>query len=115
MHGLLRTLAIALAAAALAAACSQPPPKPAPPPVEEPPRNGVVGLVNEIKYREPAGNEVVGTLNEILGAKKEPTTSQWEVTVFYDDGTTGTVKLPTRPAVRPGQKVRVTGDRIEPR
>lgn len=113
MHASLRRLAIALAAAALAAGCSQPEKKPAPP-VEATPRNGVVGLVSEVKYREPAGNEVVGPLNEIFGTKKDPAT-QWEVTVFYDDGTTGTLKLATRPPVRPGQKVRVTGDRIEPR
>jgi hypothetical protein len=33
--------------------------------------------------------------------------------VFYDDGTTGTVTVDKRPTVQPGQKVRVTGNKIE--
>jgi hypothetical protein len=34
--------------------------------------------------------------------------------VLYDDGTTGTVTVDQKPAVQPGQKVRVTGTKIEP-
>jgi hypothetical protein len=33
--------------------------------------------------------------------------------VFYDDGTTGTVIVDKRPALQPGQKIRVTGNKIE--
>jgi hypothetical protein len=34
--------------------------------------------------------------------------------VFYDDGTTGVVKVDKDPSVRNGQRVRVTGNQIEP-
>jgi len=36
------------------------------------------------------------------------------VTVLYDDGTTGTVTVDDKPSLQAGQKVRVTGDKIEP-
>ncbi|MBL8528783.1 MAG: hypothetical protein JNL68_13935, partial [Burkholderiales bacterium] len=39
---------------------------------------------------------------------------RYEVTVFYKDGTQGVVIVDQRPAVQSGQRVRVTGDRIEP-
>jgi len=39
---------------------------------------------------------------------------RYEVTVFYDDGTTGKVMVDQKPELRPGQKVRITGNQIEP-
>ena len=36
------------------------------------------------------------------------------VPVFFKDGTQGVVIVDERPGVRSGQRVRVTGDRIEP-
>ncbi len=39
---------------------------------------------------------------------------QYEVTVLYDDGTSGTVTVDEKPELQPGQKVRVQGTKIEP-
>ncbi|MBL8539957.1 MAG: hypothetical protein JNK68_06250 [Betaproteobacteria bacterium] len=39
---------------------------------------------------------------------------RYEVTIFYKDGTQGVVLVDQRPAAQTGQRVRVTGDRIEP-
>jgi hypothetical protein len=108
----------ALAAAALVlmlVACAEPPKKPVAPPPDPTPRNGVVGLVSEVKTRGVDQSNWKGALEGLfsLDSEKGVLSTAYEVTVFYDDGTTGTVMLPQRPALTPGQKVRVTGNKIE--
>ena len=105
-------------AAILLAACSQAEKKPAAPPPDPEPRNGVVGLISETKVRDISNRDtLMGALNSIISGDTEKAVASnfWEVTVFYDDGTTGMVTVEKRPQVQPGQKVRVTGNRIEPR
>jgi hypothetical protein len=107
-------IAALLLAAGLAACASDPPaPKPeAPPPV---PRVGTVGLVSEVKTRgvnrDNWKSAVTGVYyNDNSG---NVTGIHYEVTVLYEDHTQGVVTVPTRPDLRPGQRVRVTGDKIE--
>jgi hypothetical protein len=50
-----------------------------------------------------------------MDPEKGVASTVFEVTVFYDDGSTGIVTLERRPDLVPGQKVRVTGDRIDVR
>ena len=105
-------------AALLLAACSQAEKKPAPPPPDSEPRNGVVALVSETKVRDINNRDsLMGALNSIMTGDTEKAVASnfWEVTVFYDDGTTGVVTVEKRPQVQAGQKVRVTGNKIEPR
>ena len=112
----IRTLA-AIAAAALAVACAQSPPKPAPPPAPAgPPKLGVVGLVTETKERGITQENWKGVVGSVFSNDTDSTVIGviWEVTVFYDDGTTGVVKVDKDPSVRNGQRVRVTGNQIEP-
>lgn len=103
-------------AALLLAACSQPPKKPAAPPPDPTPRNGVVGLVSETKVRDISNRDsFMGALDSILSGNTDKAVASnfWEVTVFYDDGTTGVVTVEKRPQVQAGQKVRVIGNTIE--
>jgi hypothetical protein len=112
------TLALAAAALVLAlAACAEPPKKPAAPPPDPTPRNGVVGLVSEVKTRGVDQTNWKGAIEGLfsLDSEKGVLSTVYEVTVFYDDGSTGVVTLPQRPALTPGQKIRVTGNKIEPR
>jgi hypothetical protein len=104
----------AIAAALLAVACSQPPPKPMPP--AGPPKIGVVGLVSELKERGLTQDNWRGYFGDLVSTDFDHNVArvQYEVTVLYDDGTTGTVKVDEQPSLQPGQKVRVTGDKIEP-
>jgi hypothetical protein len=109
-----RVLVLALALAA----CAAPPQKPAAPPPDPEPRNGIVALVSETKVRDIKNrDDFMGALSSIWSGDtdKAVVSNYWEVTVFYDDGTTGIVTVDRRPQVQPGQKVRVTGNRIEPR
>jgi hypothetical protein len=107
-------------AAALAAlfltACSQAEKKPAAPLPDPEPRNGVVALISETKVREISNRDsFMGAVDSILSGNtdKAVASNSWEVTVFYDDGTTGVVTVEKRPQVQPGQKVRVSGNKIE--
>lgn len=107
---------LAVAAALALAACSETPKKPTAPPPDPEPRNGVVGLISETKNRDISDKtSLMGAINSILSgdADKAVASNYWEVTVFYDDGTTGTVMVEKRPSLQPGQKVRVTGNKIE--
>jgi hypothetical protein len=111
-----RIARLAVIAAFALAACSQPEKKPAAPPPDPEPRNGVVGLVTETKIRDISNRDsLMGAINSILSGdtEKAVASNYWEVTVFYDDGTTGTVIVDKRPALQPGQKIRVTGNKIE--
>jgi len=103
-------------AALLLAACSQAEKKPAPPPPDPEPRNGVVALISETKNRDISNRDsLMGALSSIMtgDTEKAVVSHAWEVTVFYDDGTTGVVTVEKRPQLQPGQKVRVTGNKIE--
>ena len=110
----------ALATAAfifLLAACSEPAPKPAAPPPDPTPKNGVVGLVSEVKTRGITQENWKGAIGGLfsLDPEKGVASTAYEVTIFYDDGSSGIVMLANRPSLTPGQKVRVTGNKIEPR
>ena len=107
--------AIAIAIVCLAIGCStQPPPKRTPPPAE--PKVGVVGLVSEVKTRGLSDENWRSYFGKLFSTDSDHnvTKVQYEVTVLYDDGTTGTVMVDDRPSLQAGQKVRVTGDKIEP-
>ncbi len=108
--------AVAVALALALAACAQPPKKPAAAEPDPTPRNGIVALVSETKVRDIKNrDDMMGALSSIWSGDtdKAVVSNYWEVTVFYDDGTTGVVQVDRRPQVQPGQKVRVTGSRIE--
>jgi hypothetical protein len=113
MKGLAR---LAVVAAFALAACSQPEKKPVAPPPDPDPKNGIVALVSETKVRDiNTRDDLLGSLSSMWtgDTEKAVVSNYWEVTVFYDDGTTGTVTVDKRPTVQPGQKVRVTGNKIE--
>jgi hypothetical protein len=99
------------------AACSEPAPKPTAPPPDPTPKNGVVGLVSEVKTRGITQENWKGAIGGLfsLDPEKGVASTAYEVTIFYDDGSSGVVMLEHRPNLTPGQKVRVTGNRIEPR
>ena len=109
----MRRASAAIAAALLAVACSQPAPKPEPP--APTPKLGVVGHVSEVKERGMTqGNWWDAVSTVFSNDPKNVSSVRYEVTVFYDDGTTGKVTVDQKPAVQPGQKVRITGNQIEP-
>lgn len=113
MRRFLRRASAAIATAILAVACSQPAPKPAPPAAA--PKLGVVGHVSEVKERGMTqGNWWDAVSTVFSNDPKNVSNVRYEVTVFYDDGTTGNVTVDQKPTVQPGQKVRVTGNQIEP-
>jgi hypothetical protein len=108
--------ALAAALALALAACSPPPKKPAAPEPDPTPRNGVVALVSETKVRDIKNrDDMLGALSSIWSGDtdKAVVSNYWEVTVFYEDGTTGIVTVERRPQLQPGQKIRVTGNKIE--
>jgi len=124
-----------LGTAVLITACNQPPPKPAAvdPPGSmtepraeaqpgqatkpaEPSKIGTVGLIRELKERGMTTQNWAGIIGSIFtnDTEKDVIRVRYEVTVFYKDGTQGVVIVDERPGVQTGQRVRVTGDRIEP-
>lgn len=111
--------AIAAAVAALAfAGCAPAAKKPAAPEPDPVPKNAVVGLVTENKVRDIGDSgSFMGALGSIFTGNTDQAVAStyWEVTVFYEDGTTGVLRLDHRPTVLAGQKVRVIGNKIEPR
>lgn len=112
--GLPHRAAALVAVALLAAACNQPAVKPDPP--APPAKTGVVALIQEVKHRGVNQDNWRGYFSKFFSNETDSniTQVQYEVTVMYDDTTTGTVLVDQKPAVRPGQKVRVTGTKIEP-
>jgi hypothetical protein len=114
MGRLPRRASAAIAIALLAGACNQPPVKPEPP--AGPPKTGVVGLVQEVKHRGLNQDNWRGYFEKFFSTDpdRNVTAIEYEVTVLYDDGTTGTVTVDQKPALQSGQKVRVTGNKIEP-
>lgn len=108
--------AAAVALVLLLAACSDAPKKPVAPEPDPEPRNGIVALVSETKVRDIKNRgDFMGALGSIWSGDtdKAVVANYWEVTVFYDDGTTGVVQVDKRPQLQPGQKVRVTGNKVE--
>ncbi len=106
--------ALLVALLLLAGCASDNKPKPEPPPAT--PRVGTVALVSEVKTRGMTSENWASTVkgvyfNDGTGGIMR---IHYEVTVLYEDHTQGTVILPERPDLRAGQKVRVTGDKIEP-
>lgn len=106
---------LALALALLLAACAQnpPAPKPEPPAV---PRVGTVGHIAEVKTRGMTSQNWLGSLKDLYfnEAGSNVATVTWEVTVFWEDHTQSSVMVEQRPDLRIGQRVRVTGNKIEP-
>lgn len=116
-----------LLVAILFAGCSQPPQKPASPPADaaaskqaapptETSRIGTVGLVRELKERGMSSSNWTGVVGSLFSndTEQDVIRVRYEVTIFYKDGTQGVVLVDQRPAAQTGQRVRVTGDRIEP-
>jgi hypothetical protein len=107
--------AFVLAAALFLAACAQnpPAPKPEPPAV---PRVGTVGHIAEVKTRGMTSSNWLGSLKDLYFNEHGSNVASvvWEVTLFWDDHSQGTLTLPQKPDVRIGQRVRVTGNKIEP-
>jgi len=116
MLGFARRATLAIAVVLLAAACTQTPAKPAPPAPTGPVRIGVVGLISEVKERGINQDNVRGYFGKLFSTDSDHNILkvQYEVTVLYDDGTSGTVIVDERPEFQPGQKVRVQGTKIEP-
>jgi len=116
MRRFLRRAPAAIAAALLALACAQTPPKPPPAPPPSTPKLGVVALIGEVKHRGITEDNWRGYFGKLFSIDTDGnvTKIQYEVTVLYDDGTTGTVLVDQKPSLQAGQKVRVTGNLIEP-
>ena len=108
--------ALTAALAALAVACAEPAPKPGPPePESAVPRTGVVGHVAEKKERGYTRENWQDSVKSLfsLDTEKNVIATRYDVTVFYDDGTSGVVTVDEKPGYQPGQRVRVVGNKIE--
>ncbi len=114
------TRLILSAAAALLVACAAEPalkPSAPPPEAEAPvPKTGVVGLVVVNKERGLTRDNWQDILKGFFSTEtdKNVITTRYDVTVFYDDGTSGVVTVDQKPSYQPGQRVRVTGNKVEP-
>lgn len=113
-------LSFALLAALLLSACGFNQPAPLPP--ADPnatPRIGVVGLVQQSRTRGFTGDNWMDALAGVVrNSDKDDQANvvavRYEVTVFYDAGQQEVITVEERPDVKPGQRVRVTGRKIEP-
>jgi hypothetical protein len=116
INGSRRALFAALAAAISIAACSEPASKPKPAPEVAVPKLGVVGHVAEVKDRGMTRDNWTGVVTSLFSNETDANVSaiRYEVTVLYDDSTTGVIPQEQKPDLRPGQRVRVTGNKIEP-
>ncbi len=72
--------------------------------------------MSEVKERGLSQDNWRGYFGKLFSTDSDHnvTKVQYEVTVLYDDGTTGTVTVDQKPSLQAGQKVRVTGNQIEP-
>lgn len=82
------------------------------------PRIGVVGLVQEQRKREINSDNwqkaIVGVIrNSEADHYANVARLRYEVTVFFDAGEQETIVVDENPNLRPGQRVRVTGNKIE--
>ena len=110
--------ALAAALAALAVACAEPALKPSPPPPEPEaaaPKTGVVGLIVVNKERGLTRENWQDSIKSLFSNETERNViaTRYDVTVFYDDGTSGVVTVDQKPGYQPGQRVRVVGSKIE--
>ena len=83
-----------------------------------PPRVGVVGLVQESRVRAINEQNWQRAITGILRGNPEDSNANvaktsWEVTIFFETGLQEMIVLDYDPLLRPGQKVRVTGKKIE--
>jgi hypothetical protein len=78
-------------------------------------RAGTVALVREIKERGLTAQNWTGVVGSLFtfDAEKDVTRILYEVTIFFADGSQGEVVMDRDPGLRAGQRVRVTGTRIE--
>ncbi len=78
-------------------------------------RVGTVGLVREIKERGLTSGNWTGVVGSLFNfdSEKDVIRVLYEVTVFFADGSQGEVMLDRDPGFKVGQRVRVTGTRIE--
>ncbi len=109
--------ALAAALVGLAVACAEPARKPPPPdPESAVPRTGVVGLVTEKKERGYTRENWQDSVKSLFSNETDRNViaTRYEVTVFYDDGSSGVVTVDQKPALQPGQRVRVQHGKIEP-
>jgi hypothetical protein len=112
-------LAIVVMIGLVLGACAEtPPPTPAEPPAAVP-RIGVVGLIQQHRERGINKDNWKDALVGIIRNDRQDTgvnvvAVRWEVTVFYDAGQQEVVVVDEKPDIRPGQRVRVTGNKIEP-
>ena len=111
--------ALAAALAALAAACAEPALKPSPPPPASEsavPKTGVVGLIVVNKERGLTPENWQDSVKSLFSTdtEKNVIATRYDVTVFYDDGTSGVVTVDEKPGYQPGQRIRVVGNKIEP-
>jgi len=125
-------LSIQALALIVVSACSQPAPKPADSPTSasqpqrpggsaaasspsEPSRLGTVALVRPVKQRGLTSENWTGVIGSLFtfDTEKDVTHVVYEVTIFFTDGTQGDMVVDKDPGVEPGQRVRVTGNRIE--
>ena len=115
LTGPLRACALAVLAAALTA-CADTAKKPAAPEASGPPKTGVVAVIQEKKESQITRENWQDGVRYLFSNERDKTvvSVRYEVTVFYDDGTNGVVTVDKKPAFQTGQRVRVTGDQIEP-
>lgn len=112
----MRSILASLLLATLLAGCADQSKRPDPAPT---PRVGVVGLVQEQRDRGITASNwsqaIIGTImNDDKNYNANVSRRAWEVTVFYDDGRQDMVVVDNDPGLKPGQRVRVTGNKIEP-
>jgi len=129
---LVRPISIQALALVVVSACSQPapnsadsatnasqPPRPGGPGAAsrpaEPSRLGTVALVRPRKERGLTSENWTGVVGSLFtfDSEKDVTRVLYEVTVFFTDGTQAELIVDRDPGVEPGQRVRVTGNRIE--
>ena len=102
---------------ALAVGCADPASKPSPPTPEPEavPKTGVVGLIVVNKERGLTRENWQDSVKSLFSndTEKNVVATRYDVTVFYDDGTSGVVTVEQKPGYQPGQRVRVVGNKIE--
>jgi hypothetical protein len=108
-----------VAAALLLAACAAEPalkPSAPPPEADAAPKIGVVELVVEKKERGLTRENWQDVVKSLFSTEADTNVIaiRYEVNVRYDDGTSGVVTVDQKPSYRPGQRVRVVGNKIEP-
>ncbi|HKO88895.1 MAG TPA: hypothetical protein VJU83_10340 [Burkholderiales bacterium] len=111
-------IALLLVLSFLLAACESTPKPPAPPPPAGVPKVGIVGLVQTKTERAINQNNwktaILGVVrNEEGDENANVSKTVYEVTVFFDAGQQEVIRLDQDPQLKPGQRVRVTGNKIE--